>query len=79
MSLNGLALIVALLHNVHASGPAPRSTMLLSARLTITNTCKLLHAKNGSTMWRTSEPVRVERRFVQGKPGLRTLLVTLLF
>jgi hypothetical protein len=79
MSLNGFALIVALLHNGHASGLPPRSTMLLSARLTITNTCKLLHAKNGNTMWRTNEPVRVERRFVQDKPGSRTLLVTLLF
>jgi len=79
MSLNGLALIVAFLHNGHASGPSPRTSILLPARLRIVGTCKLLRVKNGGTIWTASEPVHVERRFVQGKFGSRTLLVTLLF
>jgi hypothetical protein len=79
MSLNGFAFIIALLHNGHASAPPPRTSILLTARLTISDTCKLLRARNGGSIWRASEPVRVEKRVVQMRPGSRTLLVTLLF
>jgi hypothetical protein len=82
MSLNGFALMVALLHKAEAGAPraaSPRSRLQVSARLTVADTCKLLRTKNGRTIWKASEPVRVERRLVQGNSGSRTLLITLLF